>query len=128
TTFTNVLRVLPQMYRIHTVIDEPPQDQSADAPQFDVTVTLEPPSIIEGRGSEGDTISPSSRKLRSGIKGSEKISFQMATPGTGNLTRSYYRHLPPEGVEIKGILIQYHGWFETCEFFENKFHNSDIAD
>ncbi|EER18156.1 hypothetical protein Pmar_PMAR005558, partial [Perkinsus marinus ATCC 50983] len=52
----------------------------------------------------------------------------MANPGTVNLTRSYYRHLPPEGVEIKGILIQYHGWLETCEFFENKFHNAAIAD
>ncbi|KAF4757972.1 hypothetical protein FOZ63_010329, partial [Perkinsus olseni] len=37
-THMNQLRVLPQDYTIYTVINEPQQDESADAPEFSVRV------------------------------------------------------------------------------------------
>ncbi|KAF4687547.1 hypothetical protein FOZ60_003818 [Perkinsus olseni] len=120
-TFTNKLLVLPQYYSIDTVIDEPYQNQSDDAPQFSVRISIGLP--VED--------APAGEVRLKGIPGSEKFSFEMDIDGwfgKTTLTRSYYRHMPPKGVEINGILVQYHGYHETCEKWENKFNNSLLAD
>ncbi|KAF4692436.1 hypothetical protein FOZ60_013391 [Perkinsus olseni] len=129
-TFTNELLVLPQYYSIDTVIDEPYQNQSDDAPQFSVRISIGLP-VVGGRHIVIKEDAPAGEVRLKGIPGSEKFSFEMDIDGwfgKTTLTRSYYRHMPPKGVEVKGILIQYHGYHETCEKWENKFNNSLLAD
>ncbi|KAF4682054.1 hypothetical protein FOZ63_032043 [Perkinsus olseni] len=62
------------------------------------------------------------------IPGSEKLSFSMTVSSTLTLTRYYHRHIPPKEVEIKGILIQYHGWADTCKSWEEYSKTTAIAD
>ncbi|KAF4723472.1 hypothetical protein FOZ62_021267, partial [Perkinsus olseni] len=126
-THMSQLRVLPQDYKIHTVITEPQQDQSADAPEFSVRV-VDDVLVANRRRAATNTSSVPRRTQTTGIPGSEKFSFDMKVSESLTLTRSYYRHLPPKGVEVKGILIQYHGWADTCESWEEYSKTTAIAD
>ncbi|KAF4682063.1 hypothetical protein FOZ60_011193 [Perkinsus olseni] len=108
-THMSQLRVLPQDYKIHTVITEPQQDQSADAPEFSVRVVHDV-LVANRRRAATNTSSVPRRTQTTGIPGSEKFSFDM------------------KGVEVKGILIQYHGWGDTCESWEEYSKTTAVAD
>ncbi|KAF4688194.1 hypothetical protein FOZ60_002998 [Perkinsus olseni] len=126
-THENQLRVLPQNYTIHTVIDEPNQNQSAGAPQLTVRVVDDDLSVVRGRGFGAHQPPLTTKMGAGGIPGSDKFSFDMKVSEHLTLTRSYYRHVP-QGGNIKGILIQYHGWSDTCESWETYSKTTAIAD
>ncbi|KAF4703548.1 hypothetical protein FOZ63_030918 [Perkinsus olseni] len=56
-----------------------------------------------------------------------KFSFDMKVSDSLTITRRYYRHVP-QGVPIKGILIQYHSWMITCETWEKRVKPVPLAD
>ncbi|KAF4688190.1 hypothetical protein FOZ60_002994 [Perkinsus olseni] len=91
-TFTDKLLVLPQNYSIDAVIDEPYQNQSDDAPQFNVRISTGLP-VVRGR----------------------HIVINKDAPAG-------------EDVEVKGILVQYHGYRDTCETWENYSKTTPLAD
>ncbi|KAF4679102.1 hypothetical protein FOZ60_015488 [Perkinsus olseni] len=129
-TFKNKLLVLPQNYSIDTVIDEPYQNQSDDAPQFDVRISTGLP-VVGGSHIVINEDAPAGEVRLKEIPGSEKFSFKMDIGGwfgKTTLTRSYYRHIPPKDVEVKGILVQYHGYRDTCETWENYSKTTPLAD
>ncbi|KAF4749982.1 hypothetical protein FOZ63_033434, partial [Perkinsus olseni] len=133
-TYENQLRVGPQDYLIHTVIEEPRQDQSADLPQFTVR-TVEVLSLTPRRhltSHESPIFRRTLQAKTTVAPESEKFSFTTQIDGVlwgkTTLTRSYYRHMPPEDVEIKGILIQYHGWGGSCEEWEKYSKTSTFTD
>ncbi|KAF4717720.1 hypothetical protein FOZ63_031246 [Perkinsus olseni] len=126
-THENQLRVLPQNYTIHTVIDEPNQNQSAGAPQLTVRVVDDDLPAVRGRGFGAHQPPLTTKMGADGIPGSDKFSFDMKVSEHLTLTRSYYRHVP-QGGNIKGILIQYHGWGDTCESWEEYSKTTAIAD
>ncbi|KAF4673908.1 hypothetical protein FOL47_009939 [Perkinsus chesapeaki] len=123
-THKNQLRVMPQNYTVYTVIDEPGQDYSSDGPQFSVRVVEELAEVSAG-ASVGE---PHGRQLdEDGIIGSEKFTFTQKVSYFLSLERRYYRHIPPGG-DIKGIIIQYHGWKKTCEQWEPISNLTPVAD
>ncbi|KAF4682061.1 hypothetical protein FOZ60_011191 [Perkinsus olseni] len=126
-THVSQLRVLPQDYKIYTVITEPQQDQSADAPEFSVRVVGDV-LVADRRRAATNTSSVPRRMQTNDIPESQKFSFDMKVSEKLTLTRSYYRHLPPPSVGVKGILIQYHGWDDTCEEWEAYSKTTAIAD
>ncbi|KAF4712761.1 hypothetical protein FOZ63_009523 [Perkinsus olseni] len=109
-THENQLRVLPQNYTIHTVIDEPNQNQSAGAPQLTVRVVDDDLSVVRGRGFGAHQPPLTTKMGAGGIPGSDKFSFDM------------------KGGNIEGILIQYHGWSDTCVSWEGYSKTTAIAD
>ncbi|KAF4653467.1 hypothetical protein FOZ61_008952 [Perkinsus olseni] len=136
TTDENHLRAVPGGYLIYTVIVEPPQDPSALSPQF-IVRTVEVLSMSPRRYLMAHE-TPVRRMLQAedpdepeeeetepkDIPGSEKFSFNVEIDASWwqwddkkPITRSYYRRLPPEGVEIKGILIRNFGWYYTSGWY-----------
>ncbi|KAF4673905.1 hypothetical protein FOL47_009936 [Perkinsus chesapeaki] len=125
-TYKNKLRVMPQNYTIYSVINEPNQNYSAEQPQLSVRivdnlVTSEATYVSEWNSPAGGELN-----VRD-IPGTDKFTFQQKVSDSLTLTRSYYRHVPIDG-NIRGILIQYHGWRNTCESFEEESQMTAIAD
>ncbi|KAF4653468.1 hypothetical protein FOZ61_008953 [Perkinsus olseni] len=120
----------PQYYSIDAVIDEPHQNQSDDAPQFSVRISVGLP-VVGGRHIVIKEDAPAGEVRLEGIPGSEKFSFEMDIDGwfgKTTLTRSYYRRFPPKDVWIKGILLQYHGYRSSCEEWEKYSNTTALAD
>ncbi|KAF4717722.1 hypothetical protein FOZ63_031248, partial [Perkinsus olseni] len=121
----NQLRVLPQDCVIHTIIDQPNQNRSSYTPKLTVHIVDIMPTPREGRVTS--EVSAARRVQRDGIPGMESFSFGMKVSDSWTLTRHYYRHVP-QGVPIKGILIQYHSWRKTCESWERRHKPIPLAD
>ncbi|KAF4718081.1 hypothetical protein FOZ63_019985, partial [Perkinsus olseni] len=66
--------------------------------------------VANRRRAATNTSSVPRRMQTDGIPGSEKFSFVM------------------KDVEVKGILIQYHGWGDTCESWEAYSETTAVAD
>ncbi|KAF4689248.1 hypothetical protein FOZ60_001944 [Perkinsus olseni] len=129
-TFKNKLLVLPQNYSIDTVIDEPYQNQSDDAPQFDVRISTGLP-VVGGSHIVINEDAPAGEVRLKEIPGSEKFSFKN---GYWWVVWQNYSNTfllsphPPKDVEVKGILVQYHGYRDTCETWENYSKTTPLAD
>ncbi|KAF4663531.1 hypothetical protein FOL47_005706 [Perkinsus chesapeaki] len=122
---------MPLDHVVHTVIDE---EESGSGSSYRTTLrvrmarlVVEPPSVFEA---------PATRRLDDEPIPGEKISFSQLTKYISSglvmatrlsLTRSYYRYIP-KNVEIKGILIQFGGWKQSCEDWERKSNTSAVAD
>ncbi|KAF4673909.1 hypothetical protein FOL47_009940 [Perkinsus chesapeaki] len=124
-TYENQLRAMPQNYTVHTVIDEPKQDYSSEKPQLTVRIAEK----LTEQVSSGARLGPPRDKklIEASIPGSEKFTFTQKVSDDLSLERKYYRHIPAGG-DIKGIIIQYHGWGETCEEWEEYSKMTLFAD
>ncbi|KAF4651184.1 hypothetical protein FOL47_000602 [Perkinsus chesapeaki] len=132
TRYENHLRMMPANYLIHTVIGE---SEYGSGSSYRSTLRVRLARLVVETPSSFEW--PAARRLNDdeGIPGSEKFSFSQRTdylaPGLmGNrlyVRRSYYRHIPKD-VEIKGIIIQYGGWKQSCETWEKKSNMTAVAD